>query len=367
MHVGKSINIQNLDGKLSDAEIFLHEVELAVEAEAQGFDAIWTAEHHFNGYHMVPNVLQLLTYLAGRTSRVRLGSMSVILPWHEPIRVAEELAVLDNLSGGRLVLGIGRGLGRIEFDGFRLNQGEARQRFLEYADAIVTSFDTGVLEYDGELYKQPPVGVRPAPLSPLRGRTYASAISPESMEIMARLGFGVMIFAQKPWPQIEADIRSYDERFFELNGYGPPRPLLCNQIIVHESEQAAQELFELHTDNYSRSALDHYEFASPALAAIPGYEWYGKMAENVNAHGRDKFVRFLSNLQYRGTPDQVTEQIIEAVRRIDGAGLLAILSFGEMPPEVGRHNQELFAREVLPKLKAEDDGRVFASPARAQA
>jgi alkanesulfonate monooxygenase SsuD/methylene tetrahydromethanopterin reductase-like flavin-dependent oxidoreductase (luciferase family) len=306
---------------------------------------------------MCPNVLQVLTYLAGRTKELRLGSMVVVVPWHEPVRVAEELSVLDHLSGGRLLLGLGRGLGRVEFDGFRLDMGESRVRFVEYAEAIVKAFDSGVLVYDGELYRQPPVEVRPAPLASLRGRVYASAVSPASQEIMARLGFGVMVIAQKPWDTTEAEVRSYRERFVELNGAEPPRPLLVSFVAVHESEAGAEELFEQHIMANARSTVAHYEFANVNLADIPGYEYYGKLAENIGKYGVERFTRFLAELQVYGTPEQVTEELTEYVRRLDGAGVVANLSYGDMPPEVACANQELFARRVLPQLRAIDPGR----------
>src|SRR5438132_1903277 len=86
-------------------------------------------EHHFTDYTMCPDVLQFLTYMAGRTQRAQLGSMVVVLPWHDPLRVAEEVSMLDNISDGRLILGLGRGAGRVEFDGFRLSMDESRERF----------------------------------------------------------------------------------------------------------------------------------------------------------------------------------------------------------------------------------------------
>src|SRR5206468_1627430 len=133
MHVGLSVTFQNLDAKHTDAEIYQHELGMADMAEPMGFDSIWAAEHHFNGYTMCPNVHQFLTYMAGRTKRVKLGSMVSVLPWHDPVRVAEEVSVLEHLSGGRVILGIGRGLGRIEFNGFRVPMGESRERFVAYA------------------------------------------------------------------------------------------------------------------------------------------------------------------------------------------------------------------------------------------
>src|SRR3954470_18387956 len=83
MHVGKGIFLQNLSGQAPDGDVVAHEMALADQAEGLGFESLWAAEHHFSGYHMCPSVTQILTYLAARTSTVRLGSMVVVLPWHE--------------------------------------------------------------------------------------------------------------------------------------------------------------------------------------------------------------------------------------------------------------------------------------------
>lgn len=361
MHVGRAVFFQNLDGR-RDRDVYTSELTLALECEALGFQSIWLAEHHFSGYHMCPNVVQLLTYIAARTTTARLGSMVVVLPWHEPVRAAEELAVLDNLSGGRLILGLGRGLGRIEFDGFRIPMADSRGRFLEYSEAIVDAFDTGVLSYEGRYYQQPPVMIRPAPLAPLRGRVYASAVSPESMEIMARLGFGVMLNAQKPWAVIEKELGVYRDFFVDKNGCAPPGPLLVTHTVVDESEARARELFEEHVLGYMKSALVHYEFDNRDLAKVPGYEYYGKMADAIAAEGPEASVRMLADLQSWGTPEQVVEQITEHVRQLDGAGVIAALSFGGMDDGEARRNQELFARTVLPRLRKIDPQREISGP-----
>ena len=133
MHVGMAAVFQNTGRALSDHQIYLHELALADMAEPLGFDSIWSVEHHFTDYTMCPDVVQFLTYMAGRTKNVQLGSM-VVLPWHDPVRVAEEVCMLDALSGGRMIFGIGRGLGRVEFEGFRVPMDESRERFVEAAE-----------------------------------------------------------------------------------------------------------------------------------------------------------------------------------------------------------------------------------------
>ena len=361
MHVGMGTFFQNLTPEHSDAEVYAHELGMADSAEPLGFDSVWSAEHHFTDYHMCPNVAQFLTWMAARTRRIRLGSMVIVLPWHDPVRVAEEICVLEHMSGGRVILGLGRGLGRVEFDGLRVEMGESRTRFTEYAEAILTGLETGTMAYDGTLYHQPPVALRPAPLASFRGRVYASVVSPESARIMARLGVGIMIIAQKPWDTIVAEIDSYRALYRELNGVEAPKPLLVSYLAVHPSEAGAEEMFERHITRYAASTLDHYEFADESLADVPGYGYYGKLAQNIAKHGADEFARFLARLQVWGTPAQVTEQLVENVRRIDGAGVIGVFSYGAMPHETATANLRCFAEQVLPVLR---DVRTSPTPGR---
>lgn len=354
MHVGTGAFFQNPGHARSDAEVWRQGLEIAGMAEPLGFDSVWSAEHHFTDYHMCPNVAQFLTWVASRTQRVQLGSMVMVLPWHDPVRLAEEVSVLDHMSGGRVLLGLGRGLGRVEFEGFRVEMSESRRRFTEYATAILSALETGEMAYDGELYRQPPVKIRPAPFASFRGRTYASAISPETSRILAELGVGMMIIAQKPWETIEADVAGYRELYREINGEEAPKPLLASWVAVHESQAAAEEMCQRWIMGYCASVLEHYEFANIGLADIPGYEYYGKLAERIAKHGSDAFSRFLADLQCYGTPATVTEQLRENVRRIDGAGVVGIFNYAGMPDDVALGNIGLFAREVLPTLQSID-------------
>jgi alkanesulfonate monooxygenase SsuD/methylene tetrahydromethanopterin reductase-like flavin-dependent oxidoreductase (luciferase family) len=122
--------------------------------------------------------------------------MVVVLPVARPEPVAEEVSMLDNLSGGRLILGLGRGAGKVEFDGFRLSMDESRPRFVESAEMLLRGLETGYCEYDGAYVKQPRAAIRPAPFKSFRGRTYAAAVSPESVQIIAELGVGILIIPQ---------------------------------------------------------------------------------------------------------------------------------------------------------------------------
>lgn len=357
MHVGFGTFFQNLGNERTDAEVWQLETGLAARAEPLGFDSVWTVEHHFTDYTMSPNPLQFLSWVAARTERVKLGSMVCVLPWHDPIRLAEEASVLDHLSNGRLVLGIGRGLARAEFDGFGVDMARSRQLFAESAEAILEAFETGVLKLPGR-----EVPIRPLPPAPLRGRAYASSISPESQQLMARLGVGIMIFLQKPWEQTVADIESYASTYREVNGTEPPKPLLVIFAACDRDPARAERLFDQIMAYYD-STVDHYEFDDAELAKVPGYEYYGRIAERIEKHGREQFVRFLAGLQPCGTPEQVAEQVIADVRRVDAAGVIAVCSYGRMSASDARANQELFASEVIPALRALDVGGEIGLPA----
>src|SRR4051812_5281383 len=122
---------------VSDADQIHRELALADLVEPLGFDAFWTIEHHFTPYGMTNNPTQLLTYVAGRTTRIGLGTMVLVLPWHEPLKLAENIALLDVLLRGRdLHLGVGRGFAAREFSALRVPYEESRGRMMECLDIV---------------------------------------------------------------------------------------------------------------------------------------------------------------------------------------------------------------------------------------
>lgn len=367
MHVGLSTFFQNLGQPEPDSAVYRQAIALSDMAEPMGFESIWSAEHHFTDYTMCPNVLQFLTYMAGRTRKAQLGSMVVVLPWHDPVRVAEEVAMLDNLSDGRLILGIGRGLGRVEFERFRVDMNESRERFTEYAEAILQGLEQGYLDYQGTHYRQPHAFIRPKPVRSFRGRIYASSISPESQRILADLGIGVMIIAQKPWDKTVEDLDNYRSMFRERNGHEAPKPIVAAFVAVHEDENVAREMMEKYIMGYSRSALEHYEFNNEGLANIKGYEYYGALSKTINKHGIDQFVRFLAELQVYGTPEQVTRKLLHFQELTDCGALLCSFQYGGMPFETAKQSMALFAEKVMPVLQKFDVGVTLGADVPADA
>jgi len=351
MHVGMATIFQNPGRARADREVYRNELRLADLAEPLGFQSIWGVEHHFTDYTMCPDVLQFLSYMAGRTSRAALGSMVVVLPWHDPMRVAEEVSMLDNLSDGRLILGLGRGAGKVEFDGFRLAMDESRPRFVETARMLLEGLECGYCQYDGEFVKQPRADIRPAPFKSFRGRTYAAAVSPESARIMAELGVGILIIPQKPWPEVARELDDYRALYREVNRAEAPAPISAGWTFCDADAGRAREMAHRYIGGYFRTVLDHYHFEGDHLGRTKGYEYYGKMSDKIATYGADKVIDFFVDLQVWGTPEQCYEKIVDIRRRVGNEHYVGVFSYAGMPPDEAERSMRLFAAAVAPALR----------------
>ncbi|HTN79669.1 MAG TPA: LLM class flavin-dependent oxidoreductase [Acidimicrobiales bacterium] len=350
MHVGLSVIFQGSASR-TDHEVYADELALARLAEPLGFDSVWSVEHHFTSYTMVPDPLQFLTYMAGCTTHIQLGTMVVVLPWHDPIRVAEGVALLDNLSGGRVILGIGRGLGRVEFGGFGVSMEESRARFVEAAQLVLEGLEKGRVQYEGTYYQQAPRDLRPAPFKSFRDRTYASAVSPESAKIMAELGVGIMIVPQKPWEQAIAELNDYRELYREVRGAEPPPPATASWVFCDPDPVRARELGEQFVGRYYETVIDHYELTNDHLAGTKGYEYYGRMQGYLEKHGTSSAIKAFTDLHVIGTPQQCIDKI-EDIRRMAGNDMfMGVFAYGDMGAAESDRNLRLFASEVMPAVK----------------
>ncbi len=351
MRVGTASIFQNPGRTISDREVYREELRLAELTEPLGFDSIWSVEHHFTDYTMCPDVLQFLTYMAGRSRRLALGSMVVVLPWHDPLRVAEEVSMLDAISDGRLILGLGRWAGKVEFDGFRLPMDESRDRFVESAQMLLRGLESGYVEFDGRYVKQPRKAIRPAPFKSFRGRTYAAAVSPESVPIMAELGVGVLIIPQKPWGEVAKELSAYREVYRRVNGADAPPPICAGWTFCDPDPDRARAMARKYIGGYFESVLAHYEFAGEHLKTMKGYEYYGKFSEKIATYGTEGVIDFFVDLQVAGTPEQCYEKILDVRRRVGNDHFVGVFSYAGMPYEEAERNLRLFAKEVMPELQ----------------
>jgi len=323
-------------------------------AEPLGFDSLWALEHHFTGYSMSPAPLQLLSYYAGKTSRVTLGTCVVVLPWHDPIRVAEQIALLDVISGGRTLMGFGRGAATVEYEGFRIPMDEARPRFVESAQLIIKALENEVFDWDGQFYKIPTMSIRPRPISHPERRFYASSVSPESAEVMAKLGFGMLVVMQNEWAKAAEDIHAYRKMITGL-GHKPRPPIILTNVACAPTREEARGWATQYLAEKWDSIDNHYHFSDGHLSNVKGYESYGKLAKTYTKMKEESFrskaTDFYVSIQIAGNPDDCIQQIAE-LRRLTGMDhLVTEFSFGSMPHHLSELSMRLFADKVMPVLQ----------------
>ncbi len=335
-----------------DNQVWDEELRLAALAADLGFDCLWSAEHHFNDYSFVPDNIHLMTHLAAKHPDIDVGTAAVILPWHDPLRVAENAAVLDMLSGGRLRLGMGRGLARREFEAFRLSMDESRGRFDEAAPMIVKALTTGYIEGDGKYYKQPRTEIRPKPQHAFEGRIYAVASSEDSVVSAAKLGAHIVMFADRPWEMRAPVIEKGRELHREIHGTEPPTIMLtefcvCGTDLAQTEEEARQ-----YQGKFVESNFYHYEFLGEHFATVKGYDSYQQKAAIAKETGMGGAVDGFMKAASWGTPDKILRGLEDRRAAIGDFELNVAFRFGGTPYEVSERGLKLFAKEVLPVLKS---------------
>lgn len=362
MKIGTDISVLAEPGR-PDSSVLAEHLALADLAEPLGFDSLFSLEHHFTGYSMSPSPLQILSYFAGRTKRITLGTCVIVLPWQDPIRVAEQIAYLDLLCRGRCMFGFGRGAATAEYEGFRIPMEEARPRFAEAAQLVTKALRDEVFEWDGQFYKIPKMSIRPRPMSNPERRFYASSVSPESAEIMAKLGFGMMVIMQNEWQKAAADIQSFREIAISV-GHTPTPPVILTNVSCAASRAEAHERAMQYLGAKWDSIDAHYNFSDGHLATVKGYESYGKMtktyAKMKDPVARQKMTDFYVSIQIVGTPDDCIQQLGELQRLTGTDHIVCDFSYGRMPPDQAELNMRHFAENVMPVMQRD---AAFATPA----
>ncbi|MGE0776111.1 MAG: LLM class flavin-dependent oxidoreductase, partial [Sphingomonadaceae bacterium] len=287
MRVGYMLQLQNLFEDMSDAEMLREEMRVAVKAEALGYDAIWCPEHHFESYSMAVDNLQVLSWLAAKTETIKLGSAALILPWWtQPIRLVERISMLDAMSGGRYIIGFGRGLARKEFEAFGIPIEESRGRFDEMSQMIFKALQTGHIEGEGPFFPQIKTEIRPRPDN-FDGRLYSVAMSPESAKSIAALDTRMMTFVQFSMDKLLPNIEIFRTEYRKNHGRDAAPTLLVDDCYCSMDEKKNEEVVRKYLAAKYISILQHYEFMKDYHKELKGYEAYGESAKFLNSLGLD--------------------------------------------------------------------------------
>lgn len=306
---------------LEDSQGYESFIEYVVEADRLGFAQLFMVEHHFTGQGQVSASMTVLAYLAARTRKIRLGTAVVVLPWHNPVLIAEQVATLDLLTGGRVDFGVGKGYRKAEFDGFCIPVAEATERFDEAMEIIRKAWTAeGRFSHHGKRWHYENVLVEPEPLQRPHPPLWLAAGSHDSIRRAARDGYNLLLDQLAQVDQIVQRIAIFREECERIGRpYDPAmvataRPL---QMIHHESERAQA-----------------YETRRRVLATI------GDLA-------RDKLPDRIEDdtAPLLGTP----EEVIARLKELEAGGATNILL---VDPNASVANLRAFAREVMPAFRS---------------
>ena len=352
MRVGLHLGYQNLNG-VPDAEKFLAETQLAIEAEAMGFDYVGPVEHHFTDYAACPDPFQMLAYVAARTKKIKLITAAIILPWNNPLRVVESALQLDVLSEGRLILGMGRGAARREFRSFNVELKDSREMFDEAALIVMAGVETGIVEAQTKWYQIPRTEVRPRPFKSFRDRTVMVSMSASSVEVAARYGLQTLRFSQGDWRNAIPEIEQYRATFKKLHDRQAPPFIISDFVLCFEDKNKVTEYCDTYFSRMFQTVANHYEFMSPHFKELPSYSTYAYMGQMAAAAGGpDKAYRDYVSGNMIGTPEELVQYHLNRTKAVGDYEILANFSFGGLPYELVYEQAKLFADKVLPQLKS---------------
>ena len=327
---------------LSPGEVYAHKLDLAAAADRAGFHGLFLAEHQGTPLSIDASPSVLLSAIFQRTQRLRAGALTFCLPWYDPYRFYNEVCMLDQLSGGRLELGVGRGVSPIESAIFNLkNIEESRERYRETLDAFFAACNSPLLNFSGKRYEYRDVELYNKPVQRPYPPLWFPSSNRDSIEFTARHGYHTALIAKN------ADSKYLFDQYRE----------------IWQRHKGDLNRHNAHVDAPFLAKTQHIVIAESFLEAerigLQAYEsWKGHLHHLTRKLGRPdamKLEPYSEDSVQRlivGPPNAVLEKVQEAIAATGMNYLLCIFSFGNLAPQAALRSLELFAAEVMPKLRA---------------
>src|SRR6266487_1166183 len=319
----------------SSQEIYSRAIDIAQAAETLSFRNVWLAEHHFSTYGYLSRPAQLATFIAAKTTRLRVGTAVIVVPLHHPLVIAEEIATLDQLAGGRVDIGLGRGYQHYEFERLGLELDSARSRWEESVDVILKAFRGEPFSYEGKFFKIPATSIFPPPLQKPHPPIWVTAQSPESIEATVRRGFNVLTGGfGVPIERMAEFRRLLDRLVAEVNPACTPEVGVQRAVYVTDNFVDARDAAEHARWNMrvTLSLRNHYERVDSGHAiAVP------MPSEPSTDELLERFVVI-------GTPETVIRQIGRIKEFVGISHFNCSFWFGDLDQARVQKSMELFAR-----------------------
>ncbi len=311
------------------ATVYARALERIEIMDRSGYDAVWLAEHHFSSFSVCPSVHMVGMLAAARTRRLRIGTGVSLAPFYHPLRLAEEVALLDLLSGGRVNWGAGRGFARVEFEAFGVPPDESTARFRETVEIVLKAWTDERLTFAGEHFRFDGIEVLPKPAQRPHPPVWMAASSEGAIEWAAGRGFSILMDPHSSSAEIGRKRRLYAER-----------------LIAAGFSEAGREIPVARLVALGRNA------AEAAAVARNGAQWIVNsylgaqhrpvMQANFIPEGVDPIRRYLDEVILHGTPEVVVDQILRLREEIGLDYLLCA--------PLSHETFMLLTEKVLPRL-----------------
>ena len=293
-------------------------VERNVEAESLGYHSTFLVEHHFTGFGQVSATLNLLTWIGARTTSLRLGTAVIVLPWHNPVLLAEQIATLDLLSNGRVDAGIGKGYRMKEFEGFSISMDEADARFEECLEVMLKAWTSDTpWSHQGTYWQYNEVVVEPPSTQKPHPQIWMGAGSPRSVKQVAQLGFNMLLGQFDSFEMIAEEVALFKSEVESLGRvFDPMSVAVARSVNLVDSTAEYDQALE------SRMAACR---RTQNLALRPDFQDTRDSAEAGTIYG---------------SPDQVSEKI----QALHDIGIEYVL----LNAPAGISTLQRFAEDVMP-------------------
>lgn len=334
---------------LTDVQVFRNALEQVQATEDMGYDSVWLAEHRFTEYGIMPDTMVFAAHVAATTRRIKIGTAVVVLPFHNPIRLAEQVAMVDVMSNGRYLFGVGRGYQAGEYRGFNIPMDQSKDRFHEVLDICRGLWTTDRFSYQGKFHQVEDLSILPKPIQRPHPPVYLTVMrTPESFKFAADHGFGVV--SGNPYrmdPEFREAFLLYRK---ELEERGQIHMLeefwSLAQTFVHHDERVAYETPRASTDSYMQAFK---KYGTPRQAD-------GSLAADYSHYGKDwdAFLETDYDRQAGGTNFLIgnPQAVVDKVGLLREEGMKNFILWfnrgGAIPQRAVLDSMELFAAKVMP-------------------
>jgi luciferase family oxidoreductase group 1 len=338
----------------SEQQVLKEEIDLMRRAEDLGFDSVWASEHHFSEYGFCASPALTLAAVAPQTRSIRLGTGVTVLPFNHPVRIAEEIALLDLISDGRVDFGVGRGFQPIEYRGFHVDQSQSHEIFDEALDIVLQAWAEQRVDYPGKHFRFEVEHVTPRPLQKPHPPVWVAAVSGDSFGAAGKRGFNLLCAPTFGFYGAAATrmIKRYRDGLRLAPNPTVPRDIgvLCMVFCGETEEQARRDFTGPVLWTYR--TLAKYIAPPPGQHVAPSYEIYEQLRSICASINWDELKE--AGAVVCGDPDSCIAQIAALKERFGATQLLCWTRMGGLEGPKVTHSMELMSKHVIPHFKAEE-------------